>query len=64
MVITVVHEVRYFMVLFTVFLITFGECNHIIQVDHGAYGRTPGMLAHFFGVLRIAMGDQANVDPY
>lgn len=22
------------------------------------------LLAHFFGVLRLAMGDQANVDPY
>ena len=33
-------------------------------MDVSAYGRTPDILAHFFGVLRIAMGDQANVDPF
>ena len=64
MVITVVNEVIYFMLLFSVFLLTFAQCNHIIQVDVSAYGRTPDILAHFFGVLRIAMGDQANVDPF
>ena len=64
MVITVVNEVQFFMVLFSVFLLTFAECNHIMQVDMSCYGRTPAILAHFFGVLRLAMGDQANVDPY
>jgi hypothetical protein len=57
MVITVIDEIIYFMVLFLVFLITFGECNHIIEVDASSYGRVPGILAHFFGVLRLAMGD-------
>ena len=52
------------MLLFSVFLLTFAECNHIMEVDISAYGRAPGILAHFFGVLRLAMGDQANVDPY
>lgn len=63
MVITVVNEVMYFILIFSVFLLTFGECLHIVDVDVSAYGRTPALLAHFFGVLRVAMGDQAIVDP-
>ena len=42
---TVVQEVKYFMVLFMCFLVTFAECNHIIMVDIGAYERTPALLA-------------------
>ena len=57
MVITVVNEVGYFMVLFSVFLLTFAECNHIISIDMTAYGWVPNLLAHIFGVLRLSMGD-------
>lgn len=64
MLFTVVNEVMYFFLLFTVFLITFGECMHIVDVDIGGYGRLPVFFAHFFGSLRISMGDQAPVDPY
>ena len=45
MVITVVNEVFYFMLLFSVFLLTFAECNHILQVDTSSYGRTPDLIA-------------------
>ena len=64
MVITVVNEIIYFLLLFTIFLLTFAECNHIIDIDVSAYGRSPPLLAHFFSVLRLSMGDQAMLDMY
>lgn len=57
MIITVVNEVMYFMLLFSVFLLTFAECNHIVDIDVVSYGRTPKLIGQFFGVLRLAMGD-------
>ena len=61
---TVVQEVKYFMVLFLCFLVTFAECNHLVMVDIGAYERTPALLAHILSVLRCAMGDFSLIDPF
>ena len=64
MLITVCNEVIFFMVLFGIFLLTFAECNHVLLVDIGAYGRTRPLLAHFITILRCAMGDFSLIDPY
>lgn len=41
MLVSVCNEVIFFFILFTIFLLTFAECFHIMKVDVGAYGRTP-----------------------
>ena len=57
MFITVVKEIYYFMILFTIFCLTFAETFHILEVDIESYGRLPGIVAHLISVLRCAMGD-------
>ena len=57
MFITVVQEIFYFMILFTIFIFTFAESFHVLQVDRENYGRTPDIMAHFIQVFRCAMGD-------
>ena len=64
MMMTVVSEVVNFMVLFFIFLMTFAQCNHILEVDHSSYGRMTPIVAHFYMVLRSAMGDFSLIDPY
>jgi hypothetical protein len=64
MLITVCNEVIFFMVLFSIFLLTFAECNHVLLVDISAYGRTRPLLSHFITMLRCAMGDFSLIDPY
>jgi hypothetical protein len=58
----VVHEVTTFMMLFGIFILTFAECNAIVQVDIASYGRLPGIIAHFIDVLRCSMGDFHVID--
>ena len=57
MFILVVREIFYFMILFTIFLLTFAESFHVVEVDISSYGRTPPILAYVVSVLRCAMGD-------
>mmetsp|Transcript_16574 Transcript_16574/g.25561 ORF Transcript_16574/g.25561 Transcript_16574/m.25561 type:complete len:191 (+) Transcript_16574:1498-2070(+) len=57
MFITVVKEISYFMILFTIFLITFAESFNVVEVDISTYGRTPRVFAYVVTVLRLAMGD-------
>mmetsp|Transcript_27885 Transcript_27885/g.42171 ORF Transcript_27885/g.42171 Transcript_27885/m.42171 type:complete len:122 (+) Transcript_27885:1337-1702(+) len=57
MFITVVKEIYYFMILFSIFLLTFAETFHIVEVDIESYGRVPALLAHLISVLRLSMGD-------
>lgn len=45
------------MMLFGIFLLTFAECNHIVQVSIKSYGRIPGLIAHLITILRCSMGD-------
>jgi len=47
MFITVVEEIQYFMILFSLFLFTFAESYHVIEVDTTNYGRTPPLFSHF-----------------
>ena len=64
MLMTVCSEVGFFMLLFSIFLLCFAECNHIMNVDIEAYGRLPPLVSHFISVLRCAMGDFSVIDPY
>ena len=61
---TVVSEVFYFVILFTIFLITFAESFSLVGVDVSAYGRIPGLFGHFVQILRCAMGDFSILNPY
>ena len=64
MLINVCKEVFYFIILFTIFVLTFAEMNHIMEVDISFYGRIPPISAHFIAVLRGAMGDFSVIDPF
>mmetsp|Transcript_2769 Transcript_2769/g.4352 ORF Transcript_2769/g.4352 Transcript_2769/m.4352 type:complete len:174 (+) Transcript_2769:109-630(+) len=57
MLITVVNDISYFMILFALFLFTFAESFHVLEVDVSSYGRAPSLLSYFVAVLRCAMGD-------
>ena len=46
MLMVVVNEIFYFMILFSIFLLTFAESFQTVQVDVSLYGRTPGILAY------------------
>ena len=61
---TVVGEIQYFLILFTLFLLTFAESFNRVDVDVEAYGRIPTLLAHFMNVLRCAMGDFSILHQY
>ena len=58
----VVMDVKYFFVLFSIFLLTFGECYHILDIAVEAYGRMPEIAGQSISTLRSAMGDLAMVD--
>jgi hypothetical protein len=64
MLITVVNEIVFFMILFSIFLLTFAECFNLLEVDVTSYGRLPRILAHVISVLRCSMGDFSLIDPY
>lgn len=64
MLINVCKEVFSFMILFIIFVLTFAEMNHILEVDITLYGRIPPITAHFTNILRGAMGDFAIIDPF
>lgn len=51
------------MLLFVIFILTFAECYHIVQVNTEAYGRVHDLFALFLGTLRSAMGDFSIIDP-
>jgi len=57
MLITVVNEIMFFILLFSIFVLTFAQCNHIVGVDITGYGRVPELGANFLAVLRCSMGD-------
>ena len=57
MLITVVNDIFYFMILFSMFLLTFSMSFEVLEVDMSAYGRTPTLMSYFISVLRCAMGD-------
>ena len=49
-----------------VFLLTFAESYHILDVDISVYGRFQEELplfAHFMGAFRASMGEMALLDP-
>ena len=62
MMIQVVNDVVYFMLLFVIFILTFAECYHIVQVNTEPYGRVHDLFALFLGTLRSAMGDFSIID--
>ena len=64
MLVSVCNEVIFFFILFTIFLLTFAECFHIMKVDVSAYGRTHPLVSHFIATLRSSMGDFAMIDPF
>ena len=64
MLINVCKEVFYFIILFTIFVLTFAEMNHIMEVNVSMYGRIPSLSAHFIAILRASMGDFAIIDPF
>ena len=64
MVIQVVNDVRYFLVIFTIFIFAFAQMFYIVQVDVGYYGRMPKMMALIIACLRTSMGDFSIVDPF
>lgn len=64
MFITVVNDIQNFMILFSIFVLTFAECFHILMVDDTSYGRTPVLFSYFLMTIRSAMGDFSLIDPY
>ena len=58
----VVMDVKYFFVLFCIFLLTFGECYHLLEIDIEVYGRMPEIAGQFIATLRSAMGDFAMIN--
>jgi hypothetical protein len=62
MLITVCSEIGYFMLLFGIFIVSFAECNHIMEVDVVSYGRLPELVGHCISILRGAMGDFAMIN--
>lgn len=64
MLITVVNEIVFFFVLFSIFLLTFAECFNLLEVDMGTYGRMPKLMSHIISTLRISMGDFALIDSF
>ena len=64
MITTVINEIMFFILMFAMYLVTFGACFHLVDVDITAYGRMNELLAHILGVLRCAMGDFAMIDMY
>ena len=64
MIITVCKNIVFFMILFSIFLLTFAQCTMLMQVDISAYGRIPSLMAHFIAMLRCSMGDFSLIDPW
>ena len=64
MITTVMKDILFFLVMFSMYLLTFAICFHLVDVDIAAYGRMNELLAHIFSVLRCAMGDFAMIDMY
>lgn len=62
MIINVIIEIKYFMVLFFIFILIFAQCFHLVSLDHATYGRIPELLALSIACLRSAMGDFAIFD--
>ena len=50
--------------LFFVFIITFGMCFHLLDIDDSAYGRIHPLFAHIIGTYRSAMGEYGFIHPY
>ena len=53
----VILDVKYFIVLFTLFVVIFAQCFSVLGVDVSSYGRIPHFFAHVLTVYRIAFGD-------
>ena len=64
MIIQVVYDVKYFFVLFGIFLMCFAMCYRILGIELSNYGRTPKMMSMFLATLRSAMGDFSIINPY
>ena len=68
MVIHVIADLRYFLVLFFIFVLTFAECYHILNVDIEPYGERMEhefpLGSHMIATLRSAMGDFALIDMF
>ena len=64
MVIQVVKDVRYFIVIYSIFVLAFAYMFYILQVDVTYYGRQPKLLGMFIGCIRASMGDFAVIDPF
>lgn len=57
-------DLSYFIILFIIFILTFAECYHIVQIDVSSYGRMPDLLALSLATQRSAFGDFSLIDPY
>ena len=64
MLIQVVMDLSYFIILFIIFILTFAECYHIVQIDVSSYGRMPDLLALSLATQRSSFGDFSLIDPY
>jgi len=71
MVVHVVADLQYFVLLFLIFVLTFAECYHVLDVDIAPYGRRPAdkqtlvaFASHILATLRSAMGDFALIDMF
>lgn len=62
MITTVLQDIVFFLVMFSMYLLTFAACFHLVGVDIACYGRMNEFVAHLIGVLRCAMGDFAMID--
>jgi len=58
MVTTVIVDLKYFLILFLIIVVTFAECFHILQVNIEPYGEYMEeympIIAHIIATLRIA----------
>jgi hypothetical protein len=63
MLIQVFKDVRTFLVLFLIFILTFAECYRLLDIDTSSYGRVQPLIACFLSVLRSSFGDFSIIDP-
>ena len=59
----VISDLKSFMILLLIFIMTFAECYSVVNTDHSSYGRLPPTIALGISALRMAYGDFALVDP-
>jgi len=64
MITNVVEQIGFFIVMFSMYLVTFATCFQIFEVSTTPYGRMNKFLSHFFAVVRCSMGDFSIIDMF